>query len=171
MKRRLAPLAALLAAALAAGCSSDPETNTPPDPCEGKTVEGGLPLLGADCDPLVPTQCGFPFPSNVWLQDDATTVTGKHVVFGAATLPKPTNGKPIDPLLVAGSDGFSPGQTIITHLPAPPPPACPRRTTSTPPSASTRPPSSSTPRRASASRTSPRSTWASSTRPTRSAPS
>src|SRR5690606_24250684 len=28
-------------------------------------------LLDGDCDPLVPEYCAFPFPSNVWLKDDA----------------------------------------------------------------------------------------------------
>ena len=38
-------------------------------------------LLDKDCDPLVPSHCGFPFPSSVYLEDDAKTKTGKHVVF------------------------------------------------------------------------------------------
>ena len=40
-------------------------------------------LLEGDCDPMVPSECGFPFPSNVWLVDDPTTKTGKRVAFGA----------------------------------------------------------------------------------------
>ena len=80
--------------------------------------QGGAPLLGgADCDPLVPTQCGFPFPSNVWLADDPSAKTGKRVRFGETTLPRYTGGGPIDRTLWDDSDGFSPGQPAITHMP------------------------------------------------------
>ena len=83
---------------------------------------GGAPttplLGGAACDPLVPTQCGFPFPSNVYLVDDASTHSHKRVAFAETTLP--VHGKTMAPIpasLVADSDGFSPGQAPITHLP------------------------------------------------------
>ncbi|MDB5218004.1 MAG: hypothetical protein JWO86_5931, partial [Myxococcaceae bacterium] len=81
-----AVLAALVASVvLALGCSKSSPSATPkPEPT------GGLPLLGADCDPLVPQHCGLPFPSNVWLVD------GK-VTFGATTLPPLHGTTPIDP--------------------------------------------------------------------------
>src|SRR5262245_61357727 len=46
--------------------------------------EGGLPLLGGDCDPMVPDLCGLPFPSNVYLLDDdrGKNPSGKSVRFG-----------------------------------------------------------------------------------------
>ena len=78
---------------------------------------GGVPLLAADCDPLVPTQCGFPFPSSVWLRDDPSTVTGKRVSFGETTLPTYSAGGRVDRTLWDASDGFSPGQPALTHLP------------------------------------------------------
>lgn len=119
--RQSSPLlrAALLAALSTPlwACSSEPAANTCPATA---TIEpAGTPkLLGADCDPLVPTQCGFPFPSNVWLEDDATTATGKHVAFGPTTLPIVSGtGKHVDPKWWSDSDGFSAGQTILTHLP------------------------------------------------------
>jgi hypothetical protein len=75
-------------------------------------------LAGLDCDPMVPTQCGFPFPSNVWLVDDASTKTGKRVRFGKTTLPVlKTSNAPIDPSPWADSDGFSTGQAPMTHMP------------------------------------------------------
>jgi hypothetical protein len=76
-----------------------------------------LPLLAAECDPLVPTQCGYPFPSNVWLVNDATTPTGKHVAMPSRAMPYSNTVGNLDPAFVADSDGFSPGQTIVTHLP------------------------------------------------------
>jgi hypothetical protein len=69
-----------------------------------------MPLLGADCDPLVPQHCGLPFPSNVWLVD------GK-VTFGATTLPARANQAPIDGTLFTDKDGFSAAQTAIVFLP------------------------------------------------------
>lgn len=83
-----------------------------------ETLELGENLLDKDCDPLVPTQCGFPFPSNVWLTDDPNTVTKKRVSFGAETLPKakPT-GKYTDPKSFSDFDGFSAGQAPMTHFP------------------------------------------------------
>jgi hypothetical protein len=80
----------------------------------GNGGSGGL--LGTDCDPLVPTQCGFPFPSDAYTVADPSRPTKKRVAFGGATLPK-FNGEPIDPVLVGDSDGFSPGQAPMTHMP------------------------------------------------------
>lgn len=105
-------------ALLGLACSSNPSDKLV-CPATSTTSQGGPALLaGADCDPLVPTQCGFPFPSNVWLAEDANTVTGKHVAFGATTLPIVSGTqKNVDPAAWADKDGFSPGQTILTHLP------------------------------------------------------
>lgn len=78
---------------------------------------GGFDGVPADCDPLVPTQCGFPFPSDFWLVDDASTPSGKRVAFGEQTLPAFGDDGPTPPALVADSDGFSTGQAPVTHLP------------------------------------------------------
>ena len=99
--------ALVVSVVLATGCSktssSDPAANAP-------EPTGGLPLLGADCDPLVPQHCGLPFPSNVWL------VSGK-VTFGPTTLPALHGTTPIDPKLFADRDGFSPGTASLFVLP------------------------------------------------------
>jgi hypothetical protein len=114
MKRSLAALALVALAGAACSSASAPM----PMACPTGAPAGGLPLLGADCDPLVPTQCGFPFPSSVFLKDDPTTPTGKRVQLGATTLPRYSgSGAHIDPSLWSDSDGFSPGQPAITHLP------------------------------------------------------
>ena len=73
-------------------------------------------LLTTGCDPLVPDQCGFPFPSDVWLVDDPKTVSGHHVQFGPQTLPS-VNHLQVDPAPRTGCDGFSPGMTVLTLLP------------------------------------------------------
>src|SRR4051812_17326534 len=73
---------------------------------DGGSGGGGI---SADCDPLVPTQCGYPFPSSRWLVDDATTPTKKRVHFGATTLPNRKSAGPTDPSPWNRADGFSPG--------------------------------------------------------------
>lgn len=94
---------ALLACMSLVACSTDP---------------GGDPLGGLDCDPLVPTQCAFPFPSNVYLVDDDSTVTKKRVQFRANSLPLvPPEYEPTDPSGWENSDGFSTGMSMLTHLP------------------------------------------------------
>jgi hypothetical protein len=75
-------------------------------------------LAGDDCDPLVPTVCAFPFPSNVYLEDDPSTVTGKRVRFGEKSLPMHEgSGDHVSPALFRDMDGFSTGQALLAHLP------------------------------------------------------
>jgi len=111
----------VLALAGTAGCSDEdlsplPVAATSSGAGGGGGGGGSGPLLDGDCDPIVPSQCGFPFPSNVYLTDDAATKTGKHVAFGATTLPK-FSGKDTDPTIWARNDGFSAGQAPLTDLP------------------------------------------------------
>ncbi|MFO0570847.1 MAG: hypothetical protein U0263_34740 [Polyangiaceae bacterium] len=98
------------------GCADDDEggTSAPPE-----KPEGGVPLLGADCDPMVPEFCALPFPSNVYLDDDPSgrNPSGKSVRFGATTLPKPAKSDlPCSPELLYDHDGFSPSQAPMTYL-------------------------------------------------------
>jgi hypothetical protein len=89
-----------------AGC---PKAPTPPT--------DAAPLLGAACDPLVPSHCGFPFPSNVYLVPDSTTKSGFKVAIPKEAMPVSAQVGALDPGVVADSDGFSPGQTILTQMP------------------------------------------------------
>jgi hypothetical protein len=73
--------------------------------------------LTLDCDPMVPTECGFPFPSNVWTAEDSTTPTGLHVYFGKTTLPSSKAGVRFGSAPFLTRDGFAQGSTILTHLP------------------------------------------------------
>jgi hypothetical protein len=123
---------------LANGCIADEKVNPLPGAASSSasTGSGGVggqggqggstpkvpPLLdGASCDPLVPTECGFPFPSNVYLIDDASTKSGKRVAFGEETLPihhkSASVMSHIPAAIVADSDGFSPGQAPMTDMP------------------------------------------------------
>jgi hypothetical protein len=104
MVRRLLPLLLLIAA-----CSKE-EPQTAPQ----KTIVPDY--WHPDCDPLVPYHCGFPFPSNVSLVDDPSTVTKKRVAFKATVLPKHKN-LDTNPATWSDLDGFSPSQSLITVLP------------------------------------------------------
>lgn len=94
-----------------------PGTTTGTSGGDTSPIDSG-PWLDADCDPIAPTRCGLPFPSNVYLADDDKTPSGKSVRFGATTLPKTGNGQgdPIDPAAWFDSDGFSPGQAPFTQM-------------------------------------------------------
>ncbi|MCY1065760.1 hypothetical protein OV090_13355 [Nannocystis sp. RBIL2] len=70
-----------------------------------------------ECDPLVPSYCGFPFPSNVFTSADPTTVTGRRLALSAALIPDRAQGQPAQPDLWNRSDGFSPGLAVMSHLP------------------------------------------------------
>jgi hypothetical protein len=77
------------------------------------------PLVGADCDPLAPTLCGLPFPSNVYLVDDPAkkTPSGKSIRFGKNTLPQVQGKARIDAMLFSDRDGFSAGSAPLVHFP------------------------------------------------------
>ena len=118
--RRLAGLLASIALAFAAvlGCSSG-KTGAPDAgaPDAGPVLDGPAILGKLDCDPLVPTACGYPWPNNAWLIDDATTASGKRVKFGKTTLPKVFKAAHMATGYYDDSDGFSPGAAPMAHLP------------------------------------------------------
>ena len=73
------------------------------------------PLIG--CDPLVPSYCGAPFPSNVYTVEDANTPTGRRVQLAPELMPEDTAGLRALPDPWNQLDGFSPGSAISAHFP------------------------------------------------------
>jgi hypothetical protein len=69
------------------------------------------------CDALDRAQCLLPYPSDWWTRPDPTTVTGRRVDFTELAMPRNVAGVPIDPTEYNRMDGFSPGSTLITHIP------------------------------------------------------
>ena len=63
------------------------------------------------------TNCLFPFPSDHYTVPDSSTPTGLRVSLSAASTPANTNGVHIDPAGINASDGFSPGESIVTRVP------------------------------------------------------
>src|SRR5687767_14071717 len=118
--RRMAPrslLVLFVSVALGAsihGCSSEASTDQKVGPFEAKVAWPHL-----SCDPIAPTYCGFPFPSNVWTVDAADTPTKRRVQLDDATLPVALRGAQTTGGPWSKSDGFSASGGIFTQLPAP----------------------------------------------------
>ena len=112
MNKRLALLLAV-PVGLAAACSSSSSGLS----TTSASSTASPALLGEDCDPIDPGECGFPFPSNVWRAADPRTKTGYHLAFGPTTLPEYSPGKHIDPAPWARKDGFSPGAAMLVYWP------------------------------------------------------
>lgn len=109
--------ASWLAVVLAACTSGAPATKAAMNDAAADAGRFLGPFLSSDCDPLVPTHCGYPFPSNVWLAADSSTKTGARVEFGPKTLPISRMQTHTSPDVFRGSDGFSPGAALLAHLP------------------------------------------------------
>ncbi|MFO0549739.1 MAG: hypothetical protein U0271_15205 [Polyangiaceae bacterium] len=73
------------------------------------------PLLA--CDPLVPSFCGYPFPSNVTTIADAATPTGRRIAFQPGGIPVAIDADPPSPDRWSYADGFSSGSAIIADFP------------------------------------------------------
>lgn len=69
------------------------------------------------CDPLDPTICLQPFPSDYYTRPDASTPTGLRLDFPKAGMPTNKSGVPVDPTEINRGDGFSPGSMIVTKVP------------------------------------------------------
>ncbi len=83
----------------------------------GEGGSGGGSAEDPMCDPLVPSFCGFPFPSNYYLAADSTKKTGHKVAFKKGSLPTRAGSGTLDVTTYELSDGFSPGQAPMTDLP------------------------------------------------------
>ncbi|MEM6293863.1 MAG: hypothetical protein AAGA54_21485 [Myxococcota bacterium] len=92
--------------------SADGSTSTGLGPEEAREE---WPLLG--CDPLVPTYCAAPFPSNVFTVEDPATGTGRRLEMAAELMPVDVAGAAADPAPWNRLDGFSPGIAISNHFP------------------------------------------------------
>ncbi len=69
------------------------------------------------CDPLVPSYCGFPFPSNVFTAADAKSATGRRVALSPELVPDGSKNASGTPDIWNRADGFSPGLAMMAHLP------------------------------------------------------
>lgn len=104
----LVPLAALL------GCGDETLSSPAPTPTPGIPADG----LPASCNPLrADGACLLPFPSAIFLEDDASTATGLRVHLGPEMFPRNAEQTPYDPARMNLADGFSPACEILTYFP------------------------------------------------------
>ncbi|HEY0138183.1 MAG TPA: hypothetical protein VGB85_29050, partial [Nannocystis sp.] len=95
------------------------------DPTDGVSSSGGPPTEPPpaaewptlDCDPLVPSYCGFPFPSNVFTRADETSKTGRRLALSDALIPDGKKNMSGTPDVWNKADGFSAGLALMAHLP------------------------------------------------------
>jgi hypothetical protein len=59
----------------------------------------------------------LPFPSDFYTVADHGMPTGRRVYFPPGAFPASGHGGPVNPAAWEGNDGFSPGSTILTHVP------------------------------------------------------
>jgi hypothetical protein len=71
----------------------------------------------ADCQPFQTRPCAFPFPSDLFTVPDPAAVTGLRVHLPGAALPVSDQGVRLRTGPYDASDGFSPGSTLIVHVP------------------------------------------------------
>ena len=114
MSRHPRLLASLLL--LVVGCSTAPapiDAATPSDAALDAAPDAAAPEAWQSCDPIVPSHCGFPFPSDVYTRADTTSPTGVRLSFVGRALPSRTvTSAPFEAL-----DGFSPVSSPMTHMP------------------------------------------------------
>ena len=63
------------------------------------------------------TNCLFPFPSDHYAMPDSSTPTGQRLNLSDASTPANKNGVHVNPAGINTSDGFSPGESIVTRVP------------------------------------------------------
>ena len=63
------------------------------------------------------TNCLFPFPSDHYAVADSSTPTGQRLNLSDASTPANKNGVHVNPAGINTSDGFSPGESIVTRVP------------------------------------------------------
>ncbi len=86
----------------------------------------------AGCDPLDGARCLFPWPNDYFTRADPTSPTGRRLALTTDMMPRNQAGVPIAPGDYNWSDGFSPGQTIVTKVPGLDTPEALRRTGAVP---------------------------------------
>lgn len=123
-------LSALTLTLVACGDDKDDDKPTAVDAgdvtiTDGATTDGSSPDAGGlpatdpnpDCDPLQPSWCALPWPSNRFLAEDKTTKTGHRLKLGAKTLPANAQGVHVAPAKLNRFDGYGVSSALMVHFP------------------------------------------------------
>ncbi len=108
VNRRLAGAVAVFAAA---GLSAGPLIET-----TGAAVAAGA-QPSAHCQPYTATPCLLPFPNDLFTARDRTSATGLRVRLPGAAMPVNKAGLRVSVAPYDRNDGFSPGSSVIVHVP------------------------------------------------------
>ncbi len=109
-KRLLLPCFGLLLCA----CSEIEGNGSPGYAVDPATID----VSRADyCDITQPRQCLFPFPNDFFTTQDGTSATGIRIHFDPRAMPQNAAGDPFDVSEHNRNDGFSPGPTLLAHVP------------------------------------------------------
>src|SRR5688572_12940375 len=84
------------------------------------------------CDPLDPSACMYPWPNDHFTTADDSSPTGRRLAFRDDWMPRNRLGKPVSAAPYNYSDGFSPGNKIVTKVPGLDTPEAFRRTGAVP---------------------------------------
>ncbi len=108
----------LTVAAASTSTVASAQSATPHRSDRVQNADWGAGVPGASaCDPLDPSGCMLPFPSDYYSVPDSSMPSGRRVVFPVAAMPESTAGVPVDPTPYERNDGFSPGSAILVHVP------------------------------------------------------
>jgi hypothetical protein len=81
------------------------------------TDEGWEATTSMPCSGLDTSLCMLPFPNDFYTVPDSGTPTGRRVSIPVNAFPASTGGQTFDPSPWERNDGFSPGSTILVHVP------------------------------------------------------
>lgn len=71
-----------------------------------------VPVHPGDCDPLDPAVCAMPWPSSLYLVEDAERATGYTLTFGDTSLPANRDGVHLTPGPYTRMDGYGVGEPL-----------------------------------------------------------
>ena len=110
-RRLLSSIAFAFALAACGDDGSDAPTDMAAGP-DGPETDLGVSEGDPDCDPIDPSACALPWPSNLYLEP-ADTATGVRLAFGEESLPDNARRVHIAPGLFDGLDGYGHGTPIL----------------------------------------------------------
>lgn len=108
---------ALAACPVESSPADDSESGAPSESSTGDPIDPVVDWPTLACDPLVPSFCPLPFPSNVYTVADASTATGRRVQLDPSAMPVGSSMKAPVPEPWNRADGFTPGIAMLAHFP------------------------------------------------------